>query len=75
MTKLVTHEFSRAIAFVDEFINVDSSVYESIDCKMKNCFAIDNVFVKKFLTIDEFVTLDNIDLINFNILTQRLLIR
>ena len=70
------------IDFINEFIDVNSSVYESIDYKITNCFAIDNVFVKKFLTIDdvfmkEFLTIDDIvmidkntlNLISFNILT------
>ena len=67
----------------NEFFNVDSNVCNSIDDEIKNCFAIDKIFMKKFLTIDEFVrinefvTIDDnaLDLINFTILTQRLLIR
>ena len=65
------HDFSKTIDFVatnNEFNDNN---------KMKNCRVINIIFVKKFLTIDVFVTIDKnvFDLISFNILSQRLLIR
>ena len=56
----------------NEFIDVDLFINDEI----KNCFAIDEVFTKKFLMIDKtrIILVKNVfDLINFKILTQRLL--
>ena len=70
----------------DKFKIINSNVNDFVNDKIKNYFTIHEMlvkifltrmFVKEFLTIDEIVIIDKniLNLINFNILTQRLLIR